>query len=942
MIHSSGAGDGTWYWQVKAVDAAGNESAWSPIWNVTIDTVAPTTPGQIGWSTENPPVGSNYASGSDFDNYRTCGQSLNYSPMTNLWGPSTDANGVVGYDREVYSPDATTLISSSSLSTNYVNGGGATNGSTYWVSVRAYDAAGNKSAWTPKCGITYDVTAPTVASVDSDGQTYNLSTASPHTIKISFSENISNTPSVDVLSAVGTPQTVTNCGDSDLKTFCFAYTVPNPNEDTHIIHIHDAQDAAGNTMIFDGTHTFKVDTIAPVITIAPYSTAWTNGDVVVNASVNDSGTLNATSHTFTANGSFTFTATDAAGNSAVPQTVTISNIDKTAPTVGTITITPSVLSGGVLYITNLSTISSPVSDTGSGIDPASCRYNINGGITSFTTVPSAYDSVNHKCVFTGIDTSAATGIAVSVDDNAGNGFNASSSWVSVIVDTTAPTTTDNIDANWHNGNVTVTLTCTDNPGGIGCSHTYYTTDGSTPTTGSSSGNSFTLSSEGTYTVKYFSVDSAGNTESVKTAANQVKIDKTNPTVSWDTPNNGAFLKGTITLKATASDSTSGINFVRFRYKGPTDTDFTTIATDQNSPYKKSWDTTTVSDGVYTLRAHAEDNSGRTKNDDITVTVDNRAPSGGSIDYTDGDYSSLSVPLTVNDGTDTGSGINEGSRIVLRSEAVLTDGTCGTFGTFAKLSPFPGTYPDLVDTTVADEHCYIYKYLVSDNVSNQATYTSLNVAKVDIAPVISGEFATAVSTSSITVLWTTDKPATSRVVYDTVSHSLGSAPDYGYTYSTTIDSTKVTSHSVTIGGLSSGTTYYFRTISNGSPETVGGEHQVNTVSTSFTTSDGQSDGASTGNGGGGSTPALANVLGISTAFAYGGTGQGVLGAETQPEVLGTATTSASPTPTVSPTPAGQTLGSTSTNWLLSHITLFFIIFIILVAIAYFLYRKKRKK
>ncbi len=40
-IHSTGAPDGAWYWQVRAIDAAGNMSAWSPIWTMTIDTVPP-------------------------------------------------------------------------------------------------------------------------------------------------------------------------------------------------------------------------------------------------------------------------------------------------------------------------------------------------------------------------------------------------------------------------------------------------------------------------------------------------------------------------------------------------------------------------------------------------------------------------------------------------------------------------------------------------------------------------------------------------------------------------------------------------------------------------------------------------------------------------------------------------------------------------------------
>jgi len=80
-----------------------------------------------------------------------------------------------------------------------------------------------------------------------------------------------------------------------------------------------------------------------------------------------------------------------------------------------------------------------------------------------------------------------------------------------------------------------------------------------------------------------------------------------------------------------------------------------------------------------------------------------------------------------------------------------------------------------------------------------------------------------STLTVTLTWQTNVPATSRVIYDTVSHSeLGEAPNYGYAYSTEEDTNKVVVHSVTISGLLPNTTYYWRPISKASPEVWGDE------------------------------------------------------------------------------------------------------------------------
>ncbi|HKL10837.1 MAG TPA: immunoglobulin-like domain-containing protein [Clostridia bacterium] len=101
-------------------------------------------------------------------------------------------------------------------------------------------------------------------------------------------------------------------------------------------HVFTAVDLAGNTAGKTVSVT-KIDKIAPDISIAEYSTEWTNGDITVSASdsANDglSNVLfNATSHEFTTNGSFTFIATDEAGNKD-SETVEISKIDKTDPVI---------------------------------------------------------------------------------------------------------------------------------------------------------------------------------------------------------------------------------------------------------------------------------------------------------------------------------------------------------------------------------------------------------------------------------------------------------------------------------------------------------------------------------------------------------------------------------------------------------------------------------
>jgi len=119
-----------------------------------------------------------------------------------------------------------------------------------------------------------------------------------------------------------------------------------------------------------------------------------------------------------------------------------------------------------------------------------------------------------------------------------------------------------------------------------------------------------------------------------------------------------------------------------------------------------------------------------------------------------------------------------------------------------------------------------------------SHTATANIKVDPPPQILDEMVNAPSETGATIVWNTNHPSTSRVIYGTVSHPiLGDAPNYGYANSTVEkdDSLKVTSHTVTITGLTAGTTYYYRAVSHGSPEAVGVEKSFTTKGTKLVNS-----------------------------------------------------------------------------------------------------------
>ena len=124
----------------------------------------------------------------------------------------------------------------------------------------------------------------------------------------------------------------------------------------------------------------------------------------------------------------------------------------------------------------------------------------------------------------------------------------------------APTTSiSGIPSTWTTATVTFTLAATDDAAGTGVATTFYTENGSSPTPYT---HSVSISTQGTTTVGYYSVDKAGNAEAALTA--QVLIDKTAPTLSTDAKTS---YTGTATVTASAADTLSGVSRVEMRLNG---------------------------------------------------------------------------------------------------------------------------------------------------------------------------------------------------------------------------------------------------------------------------------------------------------------------------------------------------------------------------------------
>jgi hypothetical protein len=415
---------------------------------------------------------------------------------------------------------------------------------------------------------------------------------------------------------------------------------------------------------------------------------------------------------------FRAVAQNNSGGSANSAPVANRRIDNTAPTAG-ITDPGTPLRGTV-------SVSASGADGGSGVANVKVQRSPagNGTWTDICT-----DSTSpYSCSWdtTGVSDGLYDLRAVSTD-NAGNTTN-STAVTNRRVDNTAPTATMTNPGSPITGTKSFDGTSTDGGSGVASLKFQVSPIGagtwsdmcSDSTSPYSCSYNTSALADGQYDFRSLATDNAGNTAN-STVYSGAIVDNAGPTVTMTDP--GQYLKGTITLDATAGDGAgSGVASVKIQRSPAGTATWTDICTDNSSPYQCTGVNTATwgGDGLYDLRAIATDNvSLQTTSSTVTNRrVDNTAPTAGITDPGTPLHQSVNVTLS---GTDGGSGV---ASVKLQSSPaslnMWTDACSDT------TSPYACSW----DTTAVSDGLYDLRAVTTDNAGNATNSSTVTNRRVD--------------------------------------------------------------------------------------------------------------------------------------------------------------------------------------------------------------------
>ncbi len=320
---------------------------------------------------------------------------------------------------------------------------------------------------------------------------------------------------------------------------------------------------------------------------------------------------------------------DRAYNNETTQTLDV-KIDKTQPT-GQITINDDDAYTGsedvMLYA---------MADDGEGSGLYQMRFRNEGDSwdeswIDFTTEPTPWTMKAGD---------GSKRVYAQLKDNAGNISPQTETYDEIILDTEPPTTivSDIVgtegENGWYTGSVTVALISVDTSSGVD-----YTTYRINEDSWNNYTSPFTVGTEGTNTVEYYSVDRAYNKETTQTL--DVKIDKTQPTGQITINDDDLYTSTSlVTLSLDYDDSHSGVSQVRYSNDGVWDTE-----TWEDPRIIKYW-TLMSGEGTKTVYYQTKDTAGNISPQAYDIIILDTEPPSLSILINEGEEYTNSTSVTL--------------------------------------------------------------------------------------------------------------------------------------------------------------------------------------------------------------------------------------------------------------------------------------------------------
>lgn len=299
-------------------------------------------------------------------------------------------------------------------------------------------------------------------------------------------------------------------------------------------------------------------------------------------------------------------------------------------------------------------------------------------------------------------------LAAIARDAAGNTQTAFSVNVTVANDTTAPTVTlTSPQPGIVTGTITLAANASDD---VGVASVQFAVDGidlGAPRTAApyaTSWNSSTIPN-GVHALTATARDGAGNQQSVSVSV-VVANDTTAPTVALTSPSASDSVTGSISIAADASDDV-GVVGVQFAIDG-----VNLGAEIATEPYERTWNSTTVPNGVHTVTATARDAAGNQRSVSVTVSVgnDTTAPTVGIAGPSDGATVSGIVAVDADASDD----------VAVVAVQFLLDGVA--VGAEVTAAPYELSW----DTTTVPDGAHTLTATARDAAGNQQTATTVSV------------------------------------------------------------------------------------------------------------------------------------------------------------------------------------------------------------------------